>query len=62
LNRMREAQSKGSEYTFNEGIAIAQEILESIQSMVQGIQIRGPFAQYETPLQMLSVMTKGVSP
>ena len=40
---------------------IAQEILESIQSMVQGVQIRGPFAHYETPLQVLSVMMKGAS-
>src|SRR5215467_3347433 len=61
LNRMRDAQSKGPEYAINEGITIAQEILERIQSMVQGVQIRGPFAQYETPLQVLTVMTKGVS-
>jgi len=40
---------------------IAQEILERIQSMVQGVQIRGPFAHYETPLQVLSVMMKGAS-
>jgi homocysteine S-methyltransferase len=62
LNRMRDAQSKSPEYASNEGITIAQEILERIQSMVQGVQIRGPFAQYETPLQVLTVMTKGVSP
>jgi methionine synthase I (cobalamin-dependent)/5,10-methylenetetrahydrofolate reductase len=59
LNRMREAQSKGPDYAFNEGILIAQETLERIQGMVQGVQIRGPFAQYETPLQVLSVMMKG---
>ena len=61
LNRMREAQSKSPEHAFNEGILIAQEILERIQGMVQGVQIRGPFAQYETPLQVLSVMMKGAS-
>ena len=61
LNRMREAQSKGPEHAFNEGILIAQEILERIQGMVQGVQIRGPFAHYDTPLQVLSVMMKGAS-
>jgi homocysteine S-methyltransferase len=61
LNRMREAQSKGPEHAMNEGILIAQELLERIQGMVQGVQIRGPFAHYETPLQVLSVMMKGAS-
>jgi homocysteine S-methyltransferase len=61
LNRMREAQSRGPEHAFNEGILIAQEILERIHGMVQGVQIRGPFAHYDTPLQVLSVMTKGAS-
>ena len=61
LDRMRQAQANGPEQAFNEGILIAQEILERIQSMVQGVQIRGPFAHYETPLQVLSVMMKGAS-
>ena len=61
LNRMREAQSRGPEHAFNEGILIAQEILERVQGMVQGVQIRGPFAHYDTPLQVLSVMMKGAS-
>jgi homocysteine S-methyltransferase len=61
LSRMREAQSKGSEHAFNEGILIAQEILERIQGMVQGVQIRGPFVHYDTPLQVLSIMMKGAS-
>jgi homocysteine S-methyltransferase len=61
LNRMREAQSKSPEHAMNEGILIAQELLERIQGMIQGVQIRGPFAHYETPLQVLSVMMKGAS-
>jgi homocysteine S-methyltransferase len=61
LERMRQAQSKGPDHAFNEGILIAQEILERIQAMVQGVQIRGPFAHYETPVQVLSVMMKGAS-
>jgi homocysteine S-methyltransferase len=61
LDRMRQAQSKGPDFAMNEGILIAQEILEHIQGMVQGVQIRGPFTHYETPLQVLSVMMKGAS-
>jgi methionine synthase I (cobalamin-dependent)/5,10-methylenetetrahydrofolate reductase len=61
LNRMRNAQSKGTEHARNEGIVIAQEILERVQGMVQGVQIRGPFEQYETPVEVLSVIMKGAS-
>ena len=61
LERMRQAQSQSDDLAYKEGIRIAQEILESIQGMVQGIQIRGPFANYETPLQVMSVLMKGAS-
>jgi len=62
LNRMREAQSKSPEYARNEGIFIAREILERIHGMVQGVQIRGPFDRYETPVEVLSVILKGATP
>ena len=61
LERMREAQSKSPEHARNEGILIAQEILERIHGMVQGVQIRGPFDRYETPVEVLSVMMKGAT-
>jgi len=61
LNRMRNAQSKSAEHARNEGIVIAQGILASVQGMVQGVQIRGPFEQYETPVEVLSVIVKGAS-
>ena len=61
LNRMRNAQSESAEHARNEGIAIAQEILERVQGMVQGVQIRGPFEKYETPIEVLSVLMKGAS-
>ncbi len=45
-----------------EGIRIAQEILGEIRGMVQGVQIRGPFADYETAMEVLSVLNlKGAS-
>ena len=58
---MRNAQSESAEHARNEGIAIAQEILERVQGMVQGVQIRGPFEKYETPIEVLSVLMKGAS-
>jgi 5,10-methylenetetrahydrofolate reductase len=61
LNRMRDAQSKSAEHARNEGIVIAQEILGRAQGMVQGVQIRGPFEKYETPIEVLSVLMKGAS-
>ena len=61
LERMREAQSKSPEHARNEGILIAQEILERIHAMVQGVQIRGPFDRYETPVEVLSVPMKGAT-
>jgi methionine synthase / methylenetetrahydrofolate reductase(NADPH) len=61
LDRMRQAQSNGPDQARGEGILIAQEILERIQGMVQGIQIRGPFERYEIPVEVLSVIMKGAS-
>ena len=54
LDRMRQAQSKGPDHARHEGIAVAQEILEHIQAMVQGVQIRGPLEHYETSIEVLS--------
>jgi len=62
LNRMRDAQSKSPEHARNEGILLAQEILERIHGMVQGVQVRGPFDRYETPVEVLSVIMKGATP
>jgi homocysteine S-methyltransferase len=40
-----------------EGIRIAQEILERVQGMAQGVQVRGPFEGYETAVEVLSAVT-----
>lgn len=58
LDRMSRADTASAGRT--EGIRIAQEILEQIQGMVQGVQIRGPFEQYETAIEVLS--GKGIRP
>ena len=54
LERMRRAESRSADDARAEGIAIAREILKSVRGMVQGVQIRGPFDRYETPLEVLS--------
>jgi methionine synthase I (cobalamin-dependent)/5,10-methylenetetrahydrofolate reductase len=58
LHRMRQADSPQAGQA--EGIRIAQEILDRVQGMVQGVQIRGPLEEYETALELLSGL-KGVS-
>jgi methionine synthase I (cobalamin-dependent)/5,10-methylenetetrahydrofolate reductase len=54
LDRMRKAETP--EAARAEGIRIAQGILEKIQAMVQGVQVRGPFEHYETAVEVLSVL------
>ena len=60
LERMRKAEAP--ETARVEGIRIAQDILEKIQGLVQGVQVRGPFEHYETAVEVLSVLNlKGAS-
>jgi homocysteine S-methyltransferase len=54
LQRLRDAESKSPDHARAEGIRIAQEILKGVRGMVQGVQIRGPFDRYETPVEVLS--------
>jgi homocysteine S-methyltransferase len=54
LERMRQAEVKGPEYAQSEGIRIAREILSAIRGVAQGVQVRGPFDRYETPMEVLS--------
>jgi homocysteine S-methyltransferase len=54
LEQMRNADTP--EAGRAEGIRIAQDILEKIQGMVQGVQVRGPFEQYATAVEVLSVL------
>jgi methionine synthase I (cobalamin-dependent)/5,10-methylenetetrahydrofolate reductase len=54
LQRLREADAKSPDHARAEGIRIAQDILKDVRGMVQGVQIRGPFDRYETPVEVLS--------
>ncbi len=54
MKRLRDAESRSVEQARAEGIRIAQEILKEVRGMAQGVQIRGPFDRYETPMEVLS--------
>jgi homocysteine S-methyltransferase len=54
LERMRKAEASGIDSARAEGIAIAREILNRVRGHVRGVEIRGPFDDYETPLEVLS--------
>ena len=56
LDRMRRADSPVAARA--EGVRIAQEIMEQVAGAVQGVQIRGPFKDYATAIEVLSF--KGV--
>ncbi len=47
MERMRKTDA------LEEGIRIAQEFLERAKDLVQGVQVRGPFDRYETPIEVL---------
>jgi methionine synthase I (cobalamin-dependent)/5,10-methylenetetrahydrofolate reductase len=53
LERMKNAEAQGPEGARAEGIRIAQEIVRQVRGMVQGVQVRGPFDRYETPIEVL---------
>jgi homocysteine S-methyltransferase len=54
LERIRQAEDP--EAARAEGVHIAQKILEEVRGMVQGVQVRGPFKDYETAMEVLSVL------
>jgi homocysteine S-methyltransferase len=55
LNQMRRAANP--EAARAEGIRIAHTTLTQVQGMVQGIQIRGPFEEYETAVEILGELS-----
>ena len=56
MKRMRNAQEIGAERARREGVAIAQEILNEIKGIVEGIQISPPLGKYELALEVLKVL------
>ncbi len=53
LERMREAEDAGPEAAHAEGIRIAQEVLDAVRGMVQGVQVSSPGGRVEIALEAL---------
>ncbi len=53
LERMREAEARGPEAAHAEGIRIAQEVLDAVRGMVQGVQVSTPGGRVEVALEAL---------
>jgi homocysteine S-methyltransferase len=53
LERMRRAESGGTGAALAEGIRIAQEIIEAVRGMVQGVQVSAPGGRSEVALEAL---------
>ena len=54
MERMRVADS--AEKARNEGIAIAQEMVQRVRSLVQGVQLSAPFGRYEMAIQVAEAL------
>jgi homocysteine S-methyltransferase len=57
LERMRRAEAAGPEAAHAEGIRIAQEVLEAVRGMVQGVQVSTPGGRVEVALEALGQLT-----
>jgi len=53
LERMRRAEAGGTAAAHAEGIRIAQEVLEAVRGMVQGVQVSTPGGRVEVALEAL---------
>ena len=55
LERMRRAESAGPDGAHAEGIRIAQEVIEAVREMVQGVHVSTPGGRLEVALEALGV-------
>ena len=59
---LRMAQADTPDAARKEGILIAQEMLEAVRPMVQGVQVSAPFGRYSAAAEVIaSVLPKGIS-
>jgi 5,10-methylenetetrahydrofolate reductase len=54
LNRMRAADTAGK--ARREGVAIAREMVQRVQPMVQGVQLSAPFGRYDMAIEVAEVV------
>ncbi|HEY2472740.1 MAG TPA: bifunctional homocysteine S-methyltransferase/methylenetetrahydrofolate reductase [Terracidiphilus sp.] len=59
---LRMAQAETPDAARKEGIRIAQEMLESVRPLVQGVQVSAPFGRYTAAAEVIaSVLPQGIS-
>ena len=56
MERMRRAES--AEKARDEGVAIAREMVERVQAMVQGVQLSAPFGRYQMAIDVAQAITR----
>ena len=56
IERMRKAQEQSSTAARAEGVAIAAEVIDAVQGLVQGIQISAPAGRVDAALQVLKAV------
>ena len=56
IERMRKAQEHGSAAARAEGVAVASEMIEAVQGLVQGIQISAAGGRVDSALKVLSLL------
>jgi homocysteine S-methyltransferase len=59
MERMRRAEN--AEAARQEGIAIAREMVDRVQSMVQGVQLSAPFGRYTMAIEVAEVLGRDSS-
>ena len=58
---LRMAQADTPDAARKEGILIAQEMLEAVRPMVQGVQVSAPFGRYSAAAEVIaSVLPQGI--
>jgi 5,10-methylenetetrahydrofolate reductase len=57
LERMRRAEAAGPGAAHAEGIRIAQEVLEAVRGMVQGVHVSTPGGRVDVALEALGQLT-----
>ena len=59
---LRMAQTTSPDAARKEGILIAQEMLEAVRPMVQGVQVSAPFGRYIAAAEVIaSVLPQGAA-
>ena len=62
LQRMQRASESGKEAAMEEGLAIAREMVETLEPRVQGVQVSAPFGKVGFALQVFEALSDWTGP